>query len=571
MAFTMQTLLDADPGRIHIAAEAWLAMAGDLDDACEELIRGSRDLPDAWQLGPAAEAAQAANRDLLAEASNTEPPARRIGQALRTHADTVRGLQEMARQIAAEATGRGFVVDLAAGTVAAGTALASDSSGGQQIGQTISSYVQQLQSIIERAVDLDESTMNAIRVNLPNARTGFGTGRLQNVSRTDLEAQAKRSPAEVKGWWDSLTPLQQEQAILEFPYLVGSMNGVPVTDRDTANRSVLQREIDLSKQQLSPIDARLQYLQSMFDQGRIHEVYPDTSDPRTSMDVEMLKLGVQRSEIADKLHGMEAISSRLDDPDKPGAYLMGLSAAGDGRAIVAVGNPDTADNVVTFTPGTTSDVAGIATDLERTDRMAVDANQMDPGRKTSAVYWLDYDAPDAVTNAGSSDYADSGAPALREFQAGLRATHDGPPSHNTVLGHSYGSTVVGYAAREGLAANDIVFLGSPGVGWVEGADGFKVENQVTEPGGQVSWQKAGKEHVYASTSPLDAIDVTGIGDLKRFGVDPTNSAFGATTFTTDNKSWWNPVENHSNSYWEQGNPSRANIAKIVIGKGGQVS
>ncbi|HEY2763441.1 MAG TPA: alpha/beta hydrolase [Pseudonocardiaceae bacterium] len=51
------------------------------------------------------------------------------------------------------------------------------------------------------------------------------------------------------------------------------------------------------------------------------------------------------------------------------------------------------------------------------------------------------------------------------FQDGLRATHQGPPSHNTVLGHSYGSTVVGYAARDHrIVADDVIFVGSPGVG-----------------------------------------------------------------------------------------------------------
>ncbi|RZU51264.1 alpha/beta hydrolase family protein [Krasilnikovia cinnamomea] len=570
MAFTLQTLLDADPGRVHIASEAWLAMAADLDDACEDLIRGSRDLPYAWTLGAAADEAQRANRDLVAEASNTEPPARRIGQALRTHADTVRSLQEMARQIAAEATGKGFVVDLAAGTVAAGAALASDSSGGQQLAQAVSSYVQQLQSLIERAVELDASTMNAIQVNLPNPRTGFGTGSPPPVTEAALQAQKGRPPADVKNWWDSLTPQQQEDAIRNYPALVGALNGVPASDRDPANRIVLDRDLLTLRGGIDALNDREQLIKTMADQGRLRELYPNSQNPLGEAADDLKQIGEQRDALTGKLGGALTLQNRLNDPNKPPALLMGFSSADDGRAIVAVGNPDTADNVVTFTPGTTSDVAGIASDLERTDRMALDANRLDRDKLTSAIFWLDYDAPDAVTNAGSSSYADSGAPTLRDFQTGLRATHDGPPSHNTVLGHSYGSTVVGYAARHGLAADDLVFVGSPGVGWT-GANGLLVENQIEGHDPQVPWQRAGKQHVYASTSPFDAIDITGLGDVKRFGLDPTNPDFGATNFTTDNKSWYDPVENHSNSYWEQGNPGRTNIAKIVVGKGGQVS
>ncbi|MEU4215132.1 alpha/beta hydrolase [Actinoplanes sp. NPDC026623] len=552
MAFTLQTLLGADPGRVHAAAEAWLAMAGDLDDACEDLIRGSRDLPDAWPLGPAAEAAQRANRDLLAEAGNAEPPARRIGQALRTHADTVRSLQDLARQIAAEATGRGFVVDLAAGTVAVGAAPASDSSGGQQSAQAISSYVQQLQSIVERAASLDSSTMTAIQVNLPNARTGFGTGQQQNVSRTDLEAQARRTPAEIKGWWDSLTPQQQEQAILEFPGLVGAMNGIPVADRDTANRFVLRRETDGYEQRISSIDARLLYLQRMYDQGRIGEVYPDASDPRTSMDTEMLKLGVQRSDDEAKLGGLEVIGSRLHDPGKPDAYLMGLSTADDGRAIVAVGNPDTSDNVVTYVPGTTSDLPGIETDLKRADTMAYDANTIDSsGRTTASILWLGYDAPDMIPNAGSSSYATNAVDDLQNFQSGLGATHDGRPSHNTVLGHSYGTTTVGYAARDGngLAANDLIFVGSPGVG-VDSASGLHIQGD--------------HNNVWASTAANDVIRLTGVEDTMRFGENPDNPGFGGRQFTSADGSW-SPVATHS-EYWDPHNPSRKNIAFIITGQ-----
>jgi hypothetical protein len=71
-----------------------------------------------------------------------------------------------------------------------------------------------------------------------------------------------------------------------------------------------------------------------------------------------------------------------------------------------------------------------------------------------------------IPNAGSSSYATNAVDDLQNIQSGLGATHDGEPSHNTVLGPSYGTTTVGYAARDGngLAARDLIFVGSPGVG-----------------------------------------------------------------------------------------------------------
>ena len=68
----------------------------------------------------------------------------------------------------------------------------------------------------------------------------------------------------------------------------------------------------------------------------------------------------------------------------------------------------------------------------------------------SVTTWMGYDSPmNVFTDAPSTSYAHDGAPALDSFQAGLRASHvdvaAAGPSVNTVIGHSYGSTLVGAA------------------------------------------------------------------------------------------------------------------------------
>ncbi len=62
-------------------------------------------------------------------------------------------------------------------------------------------------------------------------------------------------------------------------------------------------------------------------------------------------------------------------------------------------------------------------------------------------------------------YAEHGAGALDSFENGMRASHVGGPSIGTVIGHSYGTTLVGAAASDGhhLAANNIVAVASPGM------------------------------------------------------------------------------------------------------------
>jgi hypothetical protein len=182
--------------------------------------------------------------------------------------------------------------------------------------------------------------------------------------------------------------------------------------------------------------------------------------------------------------------------------------------------------------------------------MAADGNRLDPsGRSTAAILWLGYDAPDFFNNAGSSSYADDARTDLQGFQSGLRATHDGPASHNTVIGHSYGTTTVGYAARDSLAANELIFVGSPGVGVDHAAD-LHIEGTAS--------------NVWASTAANDVIQVTGMNDTMRFGENPDNPAFGGRQFAAADGSW-NPVSTHS-EYWDPQNPSRRNIAYIVTGQ-----
>jgi hypothetical protein len=554
-AMTLQVLSEVSAERVAASAQAWLSMAQDLDDTTEDLIRGSRDLEDVW---PSGTSAQRKVAGLRTEASNAYQPCRRVAEALRQHADTVRGLQQMLREITAEATGQGLAVDIAAGTVTAPPGRYTDTASAQAAAQQINAYVRQLEALLDQAVQLDERTASVVGAGLPDAQTGFGSLGAPVLSEATVRAQQGRPPQEVHAWWESLTPEQQEQVLADYPALAGGLDGVPATDRDTANRTVLDRDVIALTDRRHALDDRERHLRDMAGQGRLPEVYPGAMNPVGAALAELDRIAGERDGIDKTLTGAHAITDRLADPGKPPAYLLGFSSAGDGRAIVSVGNPDLSDNVVTYVPGTMSDLPSVGGDLKRADTMAKDAADLDPsGRSTASILWLGYDAPDQFPNAGSSSYADHAVDGLQGFQSGLRATHEGGPSHNTVIGHSYGSTTVGYAARDGagLAANDLIFVGSPGVG-VDSAADLHIQGD------------AG--NVWGSTAKNDIIHLTGppgMSDVKRFGEDPSGAGFGGRTFTTADGSWgpMDSVHTHS-AYWDQGNPSRRNIAYIITGQ-----
>ncbi|MFC6015274.1 alpha/beta hydrolase [Plantactinospora solaniradicis] len=91
---------------------------------------------------------------------------------------------------------------------------------------------------------------------------------------------------------------------------------------------------------------------------------------------------------------------------------------------------------------------------------------------------------------------------MRHFQSGLRVTHEGDSSHNVVLGHSYGTTVIGQTASEqaGLNADDLVLVASPGAE-VGGAKDLNIT------GGDPT------KHVWATTAKNDFIQNTGLEDI----------------------------------------------------------
>jgi hypothetical protein len=101
----------------------------------------------------------------------------------------------------------------------------------------------------------------------------------------------------------------------------------------------------------------------------------------------------------------------------PPAYLLGfdVTGEGDGRVIVASGNPDTADHTSVHVPGTGTGLEGIGGDVERGDTVWRESQALAPGQSVSTVTWFDYDAPDGIPEAVSGSRAGDAGPRLQCF------------------------------------------------------------------------------------------------------------------------------------------------------------
>ncbi|MFD7841358.1 alpha/beta hydrolase [Nocardia sp. NPDC059764] len=347
----------------------------------------------------------------------------------------------------------------------------------------------------------------------------------------DGNAELPTDPKKLHDLWASLTPAEKD-ALFEKDQYIGNRDGLPTVDRDHYNREKLNDELTRA----------------------------ENGDPA----------------VKDKLADLKGIATSLEGDDR---YLMLLDTQSGKipHAAVAAGNPDTASNVCTYVPGTTSRPSAmngkntVEGDMQRVDAMRQQA-QKSGAPNTSVVAWFGYDAPPELLDATHVSYADKGAPALDRFQDGLRASHDGQPSYNTVLGHSYGTTLVGDSASHGrtLNADSVVLVASPGTTVQHASD----LNLTGVPHADTP------KHVFATKSDADPVALyaekreipilswfsrhAGMDD---FGIDPTWRAYGAQSFPSDHQGALGYNGDTHSEYWLPGSKSLQGMGDIIAGNG----
>ncbi len=555
MTISLQVLFDTNVDTVRAAADAWNATADHLDDACENLIKGTRDLEYQWPDGPAAGAAHAKTREARNEASNAVPPCRTIARALREFADTIRSLQGHLREITAEANRAGFQVDIAHGTVSAPQHMyQSAGSGAHVVAQQCNSFMWQLDALVKDAAAVDSRTSATITANLPDARKGFGSLSAPQVPLQQVEGMKGKSPQEVNKWWNGLTAEQQDQVLRDYPHLAGNMDGVPAEDRNTANRSWLS-------QKRQAVEATWTSLQNQLR----------TLDPLSD---EAMRLKEQLAIVHDERRNLAGIQQGLDRAGDRG-MLLGIDPSGDGKAIIAIGNPDSSTHTAVWVPGLGTDSSSTRSNVERMIWLNDAAQQhLDPGESVSTVYWLGYDAPDLDnTSVVGEERSRAGKEPYLNFMQGMRVTHDGAEHHLTAMGHSYGSTVVGEAAMSGrLPVDDIITQGSPGTHaghanqlmpdprhvWAgasstDPVSGTKGVNQITTVAGGILG-------TFTGVGPVAGAQIGDwIGEkyTEGHGISPHYQEFGANRYHVD-------TGGHSD-YWNENSQSVDNQAAIIAG------
>ncbi len=336
----------------------------------------------------------------------------------------------------------------------------------------------------------------------------------------------------VSSWWTELGAAGQARFAKTTPELVGNLDGVPYTVRDTVNREYLATAITTAKASLAT--------------------------------------GIGRAKLVSEKHHLEIleqIARTLKTSKKePVRQLLTFDPTGNARAAVSVGDVETADYVTYLVPGMFFTVEGqvydwttIAQDLHsEQDAWLKTLAKTDPSYqvKTAAtVAWIGYSTP-GVLDITSLKEADEGANLLGSAVHGVQAVRSASGAGSgmpyiTVVAHSYGSTAAMIELAKGdVTVNALALIGSPGAA-AQTASSLSVSH----------------DNVFVGEAAWDPVVNTAF-----YGSDPGASSFGAKTMdvaaTTD------PITGKKLAasighlgYFDAGTTAMRNLALIGLGQG----
>lgn len=382
-----------------------------------------------------------------------------------------------------------------------------------------------------------ERTMNDSLLNLLDQYGNLERAAISLVGGTitkallaeDVRNLKNLTPKQVAAWWALLGPGERAALISAFPLIIGNTPGIPVRDRDAANRIQLDRDIeDLERKQANgtitlPERRKLTHAYSARD---------------------ALQKATTRT-------GNKEVFLYAYDPEAFG---------GDGAVAISIGDPTTADNVATFVPGINTDADTAEENVQYAANIFNKSSAADLSKSNAVIMWIGYDAPSGMDKANTPGEiaARRGGSLLADHIRGLNAIRTKEGS-NTIVAHSYGTTTSSFALRE-LGEGQVdrfIALGSPGLGK------------------HVSWTQdvhtslPSNVEIYAAKDPEDLVPKLanqsgGIGDrlgalppalslTYGLGDDPTHIP-GVIDFDSDWTGNDDPVQNHLHYFGEAKKP-----------------
>ena len=378
------------------------------------------------------------------------------------------------------------------------------------------------------------------------------------------------TPEEVSEWWSRLSKGERQKYVdlfttpeglndektREQARKFGNLDGIEGWARDKVNRSLLEWDIEDTKRQKDALTERM-----------------SRRDPSSTenYDQEMRGLSAREQEL-EKLRGQLGV----EEGKPPKQLLLYDPATGEKghenlHAAVSYGDVDKAKHVSTIVPGMTTTVDSLVEpavrDMGNLHRVASEKAGGDP---VAVVTWMGYDAPASPPGdwgVFGPEKAQMGGDRLVGFVEGIDASHksEGNNLHQSVLGHSYGSTTSSHAmtkVKPGVV-DDFAMYGSPG------AQGSGETYNVPEG------------HTYAMRYRTDFVEA-GRNDLvfNELGEDPMTDrnikTLDSGLSPSEEKYERAPIGfedplvgyNAHTEYMNDGTQSQDQLANVIVGKAG---
>lgn len=581
MSLSISEIRTWKPGELTAMGAEVTGQGIHLEEEAAAVARQGSGISGNWD-GPAATAAASAiGRESKAEV-NGAAAMYSLADALDHGAQTLAAAKEKVLSAVDAATGAGFhvaddgsvtppppqsaAVHLA-GTVLNPVALAAEAA---QLQEKASAHAAAIKAALVAAQEANQHVASDIRkaveaLHEQAASPVYGSFASATAS-TDAKvtkylngsAKLPTSPAALNALWMGLSTGDKRALAAKFPN-IGQMDGIPCAERDLLNRSGLDTQLQQMQSEKAALLTKWKgHVPPMHEPG--YQLPPSPQYAQYAADMARV------ATLSGLIKGSLAIKSKLSQKGSQ-HFLLGYKPhAGLGQAIVAQGNPDTATNVVTFVPGMTSKLAGMGGPSGGLTRMEHLYNWMKwneaPGQRSAVVTWYGYNAPQNIAgDTRSPADAHAGAPALAHFTHGLRATHDGAPSYNSVFAHSYGATVAFDSAygKNHLDANSIAVMGPAGMGDATNVHQLHLQSYHGE-----------KPTVWTTTASGDAIPMLSDGPahflgLTHNGIYPNTPGDGVRQFDSNPLHWYEaqPLSAHG-SYWDPGSQSLQNLGAIGL-------
>jgi hypothetical protein len=519
-----------DPEAVREVFHAASARSGASTDAA----RASEQLPafECWG-GVAADAARDAIHQTRVDLDAHAREALAVAQAAQKAAQDIEKVKVELRDLKDDARSEGLDVDPATSTVVKGRGFTGTPA---ELATKIADLQARLNAILAEANGVDAELAAAINM-------ADGKLPIPDAQPTPTPPPESTPPEDVKKWWDSLTPEQQQAELRDNPPYLGNLNGIPVEARDQANQTAMRTDIENIEEAASRHGVSAQDV---------------LNDP--------FRYGCTPDDVMRYTNAVKVQDALEHDSLQTGAptYLQVYQPTkfdGQGRAAIAIGNPDKAANTTVVVPGTSHSVTEGWLSADDATNLYIEAKAADPTKATSVVAWMGYNAPDDLTDpqVAQTSLAHEGGALLAADVNGLNATHGPGSSHMTVMGHSYGSTTVADAAAGyGMHSNDVILIGSPGTDMAKSAADFHLA-----PGGHVFVGAASTDPI-TQLGGLPQVHVPATGVTLALGADPAMDAFGSTRFKAEVPGW--TINDHSH-YFDPGSESLFSMADIVSGHG----